>query len=226
MIWRIFTRIRPALSQLLNRFLLPPPPNLLGDRDIEFSWVVANIPDGPGEALDFGPGKSYLALVAARKGFKVTALDLRPMTWYYKHPQLSFVQGDLFSTEFQPNHFDLIINCSSIEHVGLAGRYGVSKSYPDGDITAMKVLKGVLKPEKLMLLTIPVGKDQVINPLHRVYGADRLPKLLKGWDVLKEEYWAKNEDNTWVSVDKSLALSREPTDHYYNLGLFVLRYPK
>ena len=69
--------------------------------------------------LDFGCGEGWMGLIAARKGFKVTALDLQPIVWDYKHPNLNFVQGDIFKLNFAPNQFDLIINCSSIEHVGL-----------------------------------------------------------------------------------------------------------
>jgi len=118
-IWRILQRLEPALIKLYRRISEPPIPNLRGDRDIELSWVAANIPDGPGEALDFGCGEGWMGLIAARKGFKVTALDLQPIVWDYKHPNLNFVQGDIFKLNFAPNQFDLIINCSSIEHVGL-----------------------------------------------------------------------------------------------------------
>ena len=183
------------------------------------------MPDGPGEALDFGAGHSHLGLAAARKGFSVTAIDLLSIRWYYQHPRLRFVQRDIFDLHLAANHFDLIINCSSIEHVGLAGRYGVSESLPNGDIDAMKRLKELLKPGKLMLLTIPVGKDKVISYRHRVYGIDRLPVLLDGWQLIKEEFWAKDENNIWNSVDKTVAISRVPTDHYYNLGLFILQRP-
>ena len=44
-------------------------PNLAGDRDVEWSWVAANLSDpgaGRDRALDFGPGRSSLGLVAAR----------------------------------------------------------------------------------------------------------------------------------------------------------------
>ena len=224
--WRLFKKLKPLLSKLLNRFVVPPPPNLLGDRSVESSWIVANMPDGPGEALDFGSGQSYLGLAAARKEFSVTAIDLLPVRWYYQHPKLRFVQGDIFDLNFPDSHFDIIINCSSIEHVGLSGRYGVSESLPNGDIDAMKRLKELLKPGRLMLLTIPVGKDQVIGSQHRIYGIDRLPLLLDGWELIKEEFWAKDENNIWNSTDKTDAISRAPTDHYYNLGLFVLRRPE
>lgn len=225
MVWRILQKVDPVLVKVYQKFMDPPVPNLRGDRDIEYSWVAANTPEGPGEALDFGSGTSYMGLLATRKGFTATAIDLEYVSWFYEHPNLKFKQGDIFRLNFPSEYFDLIINCSSIEHVGLAGRYSVTQSHPDGDIEAMELLKSVLKPEKLMLLTIPVGRDRVFPPLHRVYGETRLPKLLQGWGVAKKEFWVKGNFNRWICVDESAALNKEPLPHCYGLGLFVLRRP-
>lgn len=225
MLWRIFQKIEPSLMKFYRRVSQPPTPNLKGDRDIEYSWIVANIPEESGEALDFASGTSYLGLLAARKGFRVTAIDLEPVTWHYEHPSLNFIHGDIFKVDFDFEHFDLIINCSAIEHVGLVGRYGVNKSSPDGDINAMGRLRSILKGGKNMLLTIPVGRDRFIPHLHRVYGEKRLPILLQGWEIMKKEYWIKDDFNRWICVQESVALNKEPVEHCYGLGLFVLCRP-
>lgn len=102
----------------------------------------------------------------------------------------------------------------------------MTESRPDGDIEAMAMLKAILKSGKFMLLTIQVGRDQVFRPLHRVYGQDRLPKLLKGWKIVKIEYWIKDKLNCWNCVEESVALTSEPVKHCYGLGLFVLRQPE
>jgi hypothetical protein len=101
-----------------------------------------------------------MGLIAVRKRFNVTAVDIESVKWFYKHPNFKFIQGDIFKLEFSPAYFDLIINYSTIEHVGLAGRYEVIESRPDGDIEAMKILKTILKLNGIMLLTIPVGRDK------------------------------------------------------------------
>lgn len=208
------------------------PVNLSGDRDIEWSWVTAQMPLGPGEALDFGPGGSYLGLISAQRGFNVTAVDIEPVQWPYIHPQLHFVQGDILKLPLPKEHFDLVINCSTVEHVGLVGRYGVTEDRPDGDLEAMAHLRELMKPGGVMLLTIPVGQDAIFVPLCRVYGKQRLPRLLEGYVVEKEEFWVKNQENCWVKCDKETALSFkasagswDPLQNVYALGCFVLRKP-
>lgn len=217
----------PALKEVFSRTSTP---NLLGDRDIEWSWVCANIPDGHGNALDFGPGPSHLGLVAAQRGYSVTAVDLVPCQWHFTHNELKFVQGDLLKIELPRNHFDLIINCSTVEHVGLTGRYGTEQGLANGDLGAMIKLRSLLKPEGIMIFTIPIGKDAVYKPLHRVYGKERLPDLLAGYHVEKEQYWVKNKENQWCSAEKDTALSYQsvagswnPLRNVYALGCFVLK---
>lgn len=209
-----------------------PVVNLLGDRDIEWSWVTSQMSSGPGEALDFGSGGSPLALVAAQRGFSVTAVDLEPVHWPYVHPELRFVRGDILKLPLPAEHFDLIINCSTVEHVGLAGRYGVTENCPDGDLEAMKRLWELMKPGGVMLLTIPLGQDAVFTPLTRVYGRERLPRLLEGYVVEKEAFWVKDQENRWVQADRETALdfeasagSWDPLQNVYALGCFVLKKP-
>lgn len=205
-------------------------PNIVGDRAVEWSWVISQMPPGPGEALDLGPEGSHLSLVAAQRGFNVIALDLQPVHRLYRHPRLQFVQGDILKPSLPKEHFDLIINCSTVEHVGLAGRYGVAESRPDGDLEAMVRLRELMKPGGAMLLTIPVGQDEVFAPFCRVYGTRRLPRLLEGYTVEEEAFWVKDSQNRWVLSDREIALnfkasagSDDPLQCIYALGCFVLR---
>ncbi len=147
---RILLKLEPILIAFYRRFVEPPPPNLRGDRHIEYSWIVSNMGEGPGNALDFGtgPGWSWIGLVAARRGFQTIGVDIQPSTWPYVHPGFSFVQGDILELNFPPEHFDLIINCSSIEHVGLPGHYEGTKPSDAGDLEAMTVLRSILKRGK------------------------------------------------------------------------------
>ncbi len=223
-------RIFRKLKRWRNKPGRPKLPNLLGDRAIENSWVIANMPAGPGTALDFGGGEGTLALIAAQKNFDVTAVDLQYVQWPYIHPKLHFVRGDILKLPLLTNHFDLIISCSTVEHVGLVGRYGVDDKLSNGDLEAMAHLRTLLKSDGVILLTIPVGQDDVFVPLHRVYGVKRLPQLLQGYEIEVEAFWTKNDENKWVLSTKDTALnfkartvSLSPLQNVYALGCFVLR---
>src|SRR5438094_1855016 len=197
------------------------PPNLRGDRDVEYAWVLAHLPPKRvGRALDFGCGHSYLGLAAAVSGFQTTAVDLRKIEWPYVHQNLSFVQGDVRALPLSSKYFDLIINCSSIEHVGLT-RYGDTRSV-DGDLETMSFLQGLLKPDGTMIVTIPVGRDAVIDGLHRVYGEVRLPRLLSGYAVEQRQFWVKDARNKWVNSTEGIACRTLGTATSYGLGCFVL----
>lgn len=149
-------------------------------------------------------------------------MDLGPVQWTFAWPTLEFVQADINSHDFGARRFDLILNCSSIEHVGLAGRFG-SYQQPDGDLKAMARLRQLLKPAGQMLMTIPIGLDQVCRPLHRIYGIERFSKLVDGYALKHREYWIKRgHKNVWVPCQVDEAYSVRGGADYYALGLFVL----
>jgi len=81
-----------------------------------------------------------------------------------------------------PRKFDLILSISSIEHDGL-GRYG-DPINPNGDLEFMQRAKHLLKKDGAMILAMPVGRDCLYWNAHRVYGALRLPLLLKEWEAI------------------------------------------
>jgi SAM-dependent methyltransferase len=224
---RIVRGIKNAINRLMSR---PRIPNLYGVRFIENSWIASHLPATPGEVLDFGSGDNYLALLAALRGFNVTAVDLVASWWPYIHPNIRFIRGDILKLPLSDDFFDVVINCSAIEHVGLEGRYGVTESCPNGDLEVMAYLWQILKPGGVMLLTIPVGQDAVLLPVHRVYGTQRLPQLLKDYTLEKQAFWVKDGQNRWILSQKETALSFKASgnslnglQNIYALGCFVLR---
>jgi SAM-dependent methyltransferase len=224
MMSRTLQRLEPQLVRAYRSLSEPPAPNLRGDRHVEYSWIVANLPSGPGRALEFGCANSWLALAAARRGFDTVGIDLTPVEWFYTYPGLRFIQTDLFNLDLGLSSLDLVINCSTVEHVGLA-RYGDAANC-DGDLAAMGRLRQLIKPRGVMLLTIPVGQDATVVPLHRIYGQRRLPQLLQGFAIERKEYWTKDKENRWVRLSEDKALAQEHTRYSYALGCFVIRKPE
>jgi SAM-dependent methyltransferase len=205
-------------------------PDLFGDREVEWSFIASRLPEGPGRLLNFGASCGNLSILAAQRGFSVLAVDLGPERFPWKHPGVEFLQADVLQAELPRESFDVVLNCSSVEHVGLPGRYGVAAEENNGDLQAMGEFREVLKPAGMMLMTIPCGRDAVIAPWHRVYGQERLPKLLAGYEAAEECYWVKHRDNRWHPCEREKALAFRPTSHpsspslcSYALGCFVLR---
>jgi SAM-dependent methyltransferase len=195
--------------------------NLAGDRDVEWSWTLAHVRSGPGRVLDFGSGNGLMALGAVFAGNAVVAVDLQAEQYPFDPRPIEYVRGDFNELEFEQESFDQILNCSSIEHVGLAGRFGAVDD-PDGDLRAMEKMARILKRDGNMVLTVPVGLDGVYAPHHRVYGEERLPRLLEHWQVEEEIYWAKPRGDRYEPVPRGQALAETSSATYYALGLFAV----
>lgn len=181
--------------------------DLSGDRDVEWAWVAGNLPEQPGRVLDFGPATAASGLAAAFRGGEVTGIDLEAPPLPYVHAAHRLLRGDILSYDFGSEKFDTIINCSTIEHVGLPGRYG-SEDRADADLRAMHRLRDLMvAPAARMIMTIPVGRDGDFAPAHRVYGSMRLPLLTEGFSCLREMYYAKLPDShRWEAVTRDAAL--------------------
>lgn len=153
---------------------------------------------------------------AIQKGYEVLALDLAAAPFQWLHPRLKRVQGNLLVLGLSDGSFDDILNCSTVEHIGLSGRYGVVGEETGGDLSAMARLRELLKPSGNMIMTVPCGQDAVVAPWHKVYGKQRLPELLRGYEIAEESYWKKDANNCWHPTDAGSALSYVPTGHPTN----------
>jgi hypothetical protein len=195
-------------------------PSLSGDRWVEWSFCMARLADGPGTTLDFGADIGFLSLAAAQRGHDVVSLDRENVEAEYTHPRVEYLRADVLDRPLGERRFDQIVNCSSVEHVGLPGRYG-SGDRPEGDLEAMEILADALAADGRHILTVPVGRDGVFPPYHRVYGGERLPRLLDRYRVVEEQYWVK-EGRAWKAAERDRALATPSSPSFYALGLFVL----
>jgi hypothetical protein len=195
-------------------------PSLSGDRWVEWSFCMARLADGPGTTLDFGADIGFLSLAAAQRGHDVLALDREDVVPEYTHPRVEHLHADVLDRPLGDRRFDQIVNCSSVEHVGLPGRYG-SGDQPDGDLETMAFLAAALTDGGRHILTVPVGRDEVFPPYHRVYGEERLPRLLECYRIVEEQYWTKG-GRRWAAASREQALATPSSPSFYALGLFVL----
>jgi len=200
-------------------------PNLSGDRDVEWTFVASRIgryANKDSYVLDFGCGVGTLSLAAASLGARVLAIDLLPMKYVPVYSTIEFRKTDVMQLDDLNERFNLVLNCSTIEHVGLGGRYNSTEA-PDKDLEAMQKLRKLIKQKGIMLLTLPIGQDAVIRPLHRIYGSQRLPRLLEGYKIIESLFLRKDANNVWISCSQKEAYAQVGNDHYYALGCIVLQ---
>lgn len=198
-----------------------------GSHGGERKWILNRIKENSGKILDFGCGnRALLACDLAKRGFEVIAIDILPCSIEDVPQNLHYIQADIMSIEFETRHFDHIINCSSLEHAGLEGRYG-SKNELDQDLRIMKLFERILKQDGLQFLTMPIGIGAVLSPWHRVYGEKRLSRVLEGWQIIEKEFWTFGfqEGKRWYRVTEEEALREAPrleSPFLTAKGLYVL----
>lgn len=164
--------------------------------------------------LVFGSMEPWWEAVLLALGARhVTVLEYNTLT--YEHAQLTTVlPRDLPEP---PARFDIALSLSSFDHDGL-GRYGDPLD-PEGDLKAMQVARCLLAPGGLLVLSVPVGPDIVVYNLHRRYGPQRLPLLLRGFQAIHTTGWNSamlhTERDYRRSYEPILVLrSTDPTDDY------------
>ena len=82
-----------------------------------------------------------------------------------------------------PVIFDAGISISSFEHYGL-GRYGDPLD-PNGDMKAMLEMKDIIKKGGLLFLAVPIGHDNIVYNVHRIYGRKRFFRLIENWKLIE-----------------------------------------
>ena len=203
---------------------------LAGDRGIEWDFVRDHLPLATSKwrsLLDFGPMDGFhLSMDALQKGWEVVAIGLEAIQ--PPDSRIRYIMEDINSVDLDLQ-FDIILDASTMEHCGL-GRYN-DPIDPAGDLKAMARLRGWMKPESLHILTIPIGQDAVVGSWHRVYGPERLPRLLEGYLALEEMFFVKSDDDsTWIPCSMEQAFEEVPgmipepsmLNLSYALGAFVL----
>ncbi len=194
------------------------------DRYVEYHFASKNLPWLPARVLDVGCAGSYFTLMLAGFGYDCYAVDIRryTITNKIKYDNSKFLQEDIRKTSFPEDFFDAITAISTIEHIGLSGRYAI-KEDPRGDIDAFKEMRRILKPGGILIITIPFGKPQILRPYMRVYDEVRVKEVCGNFKVEKEEYFMQDEADDWQQCSKEDAAKIEVKPDRYPLCLLKLR---
>jgi predicted SAM-dependent methyltransferase len=123
------------------------------------------------------------------------------------------VLEDIRNTSFADSLFDAVYAVSTLEHLGLSGRYGVTQEDLEGDVKALKEIGRILRPGGTLLCTVPFGREaKVIKPLQRVYDRLSLERLFRDWLKKDEVYYYQNSDGWWLPISReNVVLMGNPT---------------
>ena len=206
---RLARMVYPKLMRMAYRFVdLDSESSSLDSRVVEYSFVISKLAGRTGKVLDVGctDGGNMAAVMLASLGWEVHGIDNREFR--FEHPNFRFSQGDIRNAPFPDDFFDYVYAVSTLEHIGLKGRYGVTEEDPEGDMKAVGEIGRILRPGGHFLLTIPYGKGQSVKPLLRVYAKSRLRRLFHHWKIEEEIYYTF-ERGYWVTVPQQLAAEKD-----------------
>lgn len=194
------------------------------DRYVELPFAVNNLPKPPAKILDVGCVGSFFPLILAGFGYEVSAIDLREysITNKIKFNNFSYYNYSITKTDFPDNNFDAITVISTLEHVGLKGRYGVNKEDSFADVSALNEMKRILKPGGMIIITVPFGKAKTLGSNCRIYDSERVKKIASGLEVMKIEYYKQDNDDDWCACSREDAEVVDATIHRYPLCLLKL----
>lgn len=187
---------------------------LLNERIIEIPFAIDALAkiSKVGKILDLGCMESVLPLFLSSLGFQVTGFDFRQ--YPYRVPNFEFVQGSILDLPFEDASFDAATCVSTIEHIGI-GFYNDPKDSLRADLKGMLEIRRILKPQGLLILTVPFGKVSV-NHQQRIYDQKGLSELLSGFSIETIKFFknvqAAQGNNYWEQVSPGQAESLSYTE--------------
>ena len=192
------------------------------DRLVEYGWVLSNLGDAQ-RILDVGSTNSLLPIQLAGMGYDVYSIDQRNYKEYHglTHPNMKFIQGDIRSTMFPNNFFDLFIAVSTIEHIGTRD-YANPVIEEEGDVKAIREIARILKENGRFVFSVPYRREITISlrrktaetirkrwefaksiipqpsPL-RIYNEDTIRnRLLKDYFKIEKEKYFYKQNGFWL----------------------------
>lgn len=201
-------------EQITGAKLLSP------ERAVEYAFVLNQLKPPQGTLLDIGCKGTLLPSLLAALGLEVYGIDI--WAWRPPHPNFKYVVGDIRKTNWPSSFFDWITIISTIEHIGVPGRFGSSDD-PGGDRSAIDEMRRILKADGSILMTVPYGRPKLMKPWCRVYGKSTLKDLIEPMTIKYAEYYWRPGKGSWCPVSEEIAGNVEADPLNYALALLVLQ---
>ena len=156
------------------------PDLVIDERVYENSFVISSMINKPkGKIIELGDASNQNVLMALfpEMGFDYCGVDRQDFP--FRYGGYRHVTADAKEKlPFSDGHFDYAISISTIEHIGVGGRYGENEDL-EGDKKAVSELSRVLKKGGTMLVTVPFNGKQtrMFKPYCRTYDLERIRYL-------------------------------------------------
>lgn len=199
----------------------------IGERTVEYSWVhkfLSGIKNGI--VMDVGSKNGLLTTdMLLANNNKVYVLDINATESIAKG-NLILEQGNIVSTRYTNNYFDTILLISTLEHIGISGRYGISKNEENLDFLAVQEIFRILKPNGNCYITIPYGLGKSY-PMNRLYNKERCQSLFSQFNTITSQYFIFNSNyKLWLEVPEQTASQNNwDVDPWYAIACFCLEKP-
>lgn len=196
------------------------------ERAVEYPWIYKNISKiTGGTVLDVGAREGLPSTdLLLENNNLVYTIDINASPLNKSNPKLNIDRGDIRKTKFKDAFFDAVIAVSTLEHVGLPGRYGITEADDKGDLRAMQEIHRILKPDGQVFVTLPYGggKSRLLN---RLYDEERIIELFSGFDLQIRQYFKYDATyELWFEVPESIAANNNwDVDPWYSLACFCGR---
>ena len=180
-------KLTPRILRLAYRFIDVESlgeSSVLDGRTIEYGFVISRLARLPvGKLLDVGCVARVNPVVSTmcELGWKVYGIDIRD--YKYTHPNFKFIRGDITEQLLRDDFFDAIIAISTLEHIGIKGRYGIKKGEEGKDLFTVGEIRKYLKPGGTLIITLPYNEASKTTKLGRIYTPSMVDRLVKNWVI-------------------------------------------
>jgi SAM-dependent methyltransferase len=198
-------KLAPWLFKLAYKFvdIEASPDTAVNDgRMIEYAWVLEKLSNvNKGRVLDVGctAGHNYLPAALIALGWDVWGLDIREFK--FRHERFNFILDDIIRIKTHADYFDAVYAASTLEHLGLTGRYGISQLNMKADKMAVDNIAKLLKPKGKLICTLPYSRVcKVIQPFQRIYDRESIVNLFTNWIIQDSIIYCLAADRYWTPI--------------------------
>lgn len=125
-------------------------------------------------------GSTVLLVGILSQYTKCFSVDIRPVDASLEG--LNVLSGSVLSLPFKDNEVPCLTTMCVLEHIGL-GRYGDPLS-PTGTQDAVREIARVIKPNGIVVYSVPVGPDMLEFNANRRFQYQQAASLFNGWDMV------------------------------------------